>query len=617
MPQIDADRSSVEKQAANSYAAYQQYKAKHGGKSKDEKKLENEVGGILNLIPAFFKIVGKSIDEIEAVAFGPHITGVMNHMVTLLESTTNWIGFIADHKSLAISEALEGVGTPIFSSLVEESMGISIGGGGGQSDAAIKTIKRAVGFCLILPYAAASLSFAGKLLLAERFPESINESLGKLGEELGINFMLGTLFENIFEQATGRPLEEAINRQVHPNRLDMMMIRALARQHHISEGTFHTKLNDLGYPDDLKEVILKLDDNQLSPSELQTAYLNGGLHEGDIETYLHHLGYSDQDVAIIKNNYITHAETGAKSVYRSAARRAFIDQHIDEGAFRGILAGIGDTQTSIDMEVSAGKLSQTTSAQHESMSTIKQMYQHGILDPAPTHKALADLGYDDGQISNLIKLWDDTTKAKSKQIPIGRILAYRAADILSVPDTVSRLVSLGYRPQDAQFLADNPRTVVQGAKATIHPSSVGAAVRDGLMDTATGLTTLKSAGLSDAEADLEMKVASFQYNKQHKKVVGQKHLSTGEIHTIVKAGLASWGWAEGYLESIGYDPVDATMLASAFAEPITPPLGAGETPYPTPGGGSGAGGTTYYNFAGTSLSGTVDSGGVPPIGTGG
>lgn len=482
------------------------------------------------------------------------------------------------------------IGDDFVQWFLEDALGVKLDEPKIDASEAKETLGKLASFLFQVPFIVAGINFTGRLFMGDRWEGLVGEELSKFTEELGLNWMMGTLLETIFEQAVGRPLEEVINIQKLPNRLDMMTLRALARQHHIKDEEFNWELTKQGYPENLRTLIKKLDESQLPVTDIQAAWLMGTISRADAEKYFGSLGYSDADIKTLMDVYINHASTQADTIYRDTARTLFTEDRITESQFVSILNQTKTPKEAIKTEVAAIQLQKQTGRLLLSVATIHKLWQENIMKDQDAESALIQHGYNHNDASDLIQSWREDNKSKHHTITSSKVLQYLVSGIMSPQDAYNRLISLGFDPQDASFLVAHPSAAGTHHPYTLKPTTVIQAYEDGIIDLTATLRQLSALNVNPIEQGDMLKIANWRLHNKKVKPVTPKALDKADIHDAFKEGIIDEVTAESMLEDIGYSSSDAHFVAYVWLvkqnpEALTPSLPGGALPQTPLGGG--------------------------------
>lgn len=464
-----------------------------------------------------------------------------------------------------IGQIEQDIGGPLFEALVAAPTGISdLGAPGNQEHDAVVMIKRMLGFGMALPLLAGELELPMKALLGDNLGSKIFEAIKDMPHELGINFFLGTVMEEIFSTAVRAPLEEAIAEKSRPARLEWPQLRALARTHVMSDDQLNEFLRRAGFRDQDIGFIKALDRTLLPVGDLQQAYIDGVLDEGTVRGKLNELGFNPEDIEIIVQIYLVRATTEASSTYRTVARSAFATGDISESQFRAILAQIHVPPQSIDLEVAAVSLERTVGRTHLTAAELQKLWTEGALTQGQVEQQLSSIGYDADSISELLTLWTTNAKAGKNVLTVSRVLAYFMGDVINDQEAYDLLIADGVSPQQATFLIQHPKAQTSTFAHKLSPGTIVSAYKDGVISIDDAKAKLISAGTAPDEANLQLQVAQAELAKGGKPKQSAKQLSIAEVESAVKLGLGTYTWAVRQLGVIGYSDNDALLIVAEW-----------------------------------------------------
>ena len=231
----------------------------------------------LDLISEVTGLIGSTFSDltklVHAVGHAPAIDGIEHIMGSAFGNTSKGIQHILEHPGDIgswMQEADAEVGTPFVWAILTGALGLDLSKAHEKlhfptakqvanwehkqssldvdATRAIDALGKLVAFVIGANLVFAGIGGVAKLVLADRWESFIDNSLAHMGDQLGLNWALGETLGELMQVLTMRQLEEFANVQVHPNRLDMPVLRMLARQHHITQEQFWAGLDLQGYP---------------------------------------------------------------------------------------------------------------------------------------------------------------------------------------------------------------------------------------------------------------------------------------------------------------------------------------------------------------------------------
>jgi hypothetical protein len=429
----------------------------------------------------------------------------------------------------------------------------------------LNALARMVGFILTTNITFAVVGLISKFVLAQRYHEGVDRMLGGIGEQLGLGWASGTALSGLFETAMLPPLEESINVQFHPRRLDMMLLRQLARQHHINLDEFWAGLDLQGYPDSLKALILKMDTNQLLPADLQALWALGTMSRDGIKAYLRGVGYSDTDIEHLLTLWVDHAETQELALYRTEIRTVFLEGKITKEQFKDAYAELMQSphtpsnppwlgkytyasapeqiRMNIDMAVANAEFAIEWGRTSVTAAQVEKLLKAGEITDGEARKRLRSLGYDDADIHSVMQVFKAPPLAGKPGVTSAKILAYTKSGVFTNSEAYHKLMALGMDAKDAEFLAWNPDVKAGPWYPPFNVGTIIAAYIDGTLETDEVKPKLEQAGLNPEEAALEAERAYHTiYYSQHPKLMTAKEESNWQhewitsLKTIYAAG---------------------------------------------------------------------------------
>lgn len=471
--------------------------------------------------------------------------------------------WVAEAIAGPIGEAERIMGQPLFELLIRAPAGVALSAEAGAQEAqAVQMVQRMIGFATALPFAISGLKSGLNAAMGGNAPAALLDAIGKIPEDLGVNWALGTVMANIFELSTGRPLAEAINKQTRPFRFEWPQVRALLRQGHITEAEASTLFANIGIRDSDMGLAQKLDRVLLSLGDLQQAYLYGLKDEAWIRDYLGVAGLDDEDIDVAVALYLTRAQTTGAGELRSVAQRGYLEDHLSEAQYRALLTSANVPKDSIDLEVEAANLTKQWGRLSLTVSEVKTAFQAGRIDSHGAMAHLLESGYTEEDAQTIIDSWAVAAKVGKLRLSESRILSYLLGGIYTRAQAYAALLASGMRADDAAFLADNPSSFGGVFRYPLSAPTILAALKAGDIDDARARELLAGLNMAPAEIDLRVKVAEHGGRRATAPVAGSKVLSEAEILELLRFGLAAPSWALTELSRRGYSDADAGALVA-------------------------------------------------------
>lgn len=498
---------------------------------------------------------------------------------TFFSIVGNGIGKESSYAVHLLSEGVgafdKDIGRLIVQPLIEGTMGVNYATLMADSSGAVATLEGAVGFSLVLDGTVSAIDSIIKPLFGDRAPEFILDSIRKIPQSVGMEYFLGITLANTFEKAVGTPLEEAINIQVLPSRLDLQTVKMALRQHKMSVAQADTYRQKLGFPLDDWNTFLQLGESILPITDIQSAYEYGLMSEAEINTYLEGQGYSDSDITLMTALYLHNSETSGGEIYRQVARTAYMSNAITSSNFITILTEAGVPANSITMELKALDLQKSIGLKQLNANDIKALYDQGDISSNEVESRLADIGYVANDIALIMKEWDIGTILTGPKATAKMIIRYLRSGIITEANARTYLEQLNIRSQDVDAILANPDMLGSGYTHILSESTILSAFKDGVLTTDQAMTDLAEIGVNPDDASKQLQIAIYQgIHKRVPKSTG-KLLDVAQIEAAVKYGIGTYAWAIRQLISIGFSNADAETLAATYNAEFTgaPPDG--------------------------------------------
>jgi len=466
-------------------------------------------------------------------------------------------------------------GRLILQPLVEGSMGVDYGELQRDSAGAVNTLEGAIGFSLVLDGVVAGIDAIIKPLFGDRAPEFILDSIKNIPQSLGMGYFLGLTLSNTFEVAVGTPLQEAINIQKSPSRLDIQTIRQALRMHKMTDAQATAYRAKLGYPEADWATFLELGTSVLALTDLQVAYEHGLMSDGEIKTYLESQGFSDFDINLMMEVYLNNSETAGGNIYRTVARTAYLENAISSEQFSGILTIAKVPKNSITLELAALDLQKSIGLKQLSAGDLKVALEVGDLSLSEVESKLKDLGYSSSDIELIIKEWQGGGSVMKPTVSAKTVIRYYNSKVISRDQAVQLLSVMGISSTDIESMLNGGGIIGSGYAHIYSPATVISAYKDGVVDVDSARTLLEKIGVEPETVTLMLTIAFYQMTHKTKKASGVKSITAGDLNEAYKLGLGSDAWLIREYVNIGYSQDNATLLSAIEVTKVTgnPPIG--------------------------------------------
>jgi hypothetical protein len=458
----------------------------------------------------------------------------------------------------------------------------------------VETTDKMLSFVFALQYGIAAVDHIGKGVFANRWPETLSETIAKIPEEMGLSWALGLVIDESFKTAVGRSLEEGINRQKRGNRIEWPQIRIALKQHILEQFTINGQneivpnpgganeeqgkavyrrlLENQGFPDWTIDVLDKLADAQLPVGDLQQMYLRSIMTGDEVKAYLTQLGFNAEDSARLYDMYIKKAETESSATLRSTARALFTNNLIDETRYRAILSQVDYPEMLIADDIEAITLLHETGRIQTSLTSIKSQYLHKTITPEVATGMLKSLNYTDEAIRNLFTAWDLGPVHAQHGLSQAKILSYLISGLLTPADAHTKLIALNVDPDTAEFLIQHPTASNGVRQHTLTTGMIAQAYAEGAINQAELPALYKKIGVTDDALNYYVQQAIWKRSHYKAAPGHQNTLSDAEIRAAFKVGLMDQHTATTYLEHNGWSSDDALLLLEITNKgPITTP----------------------------------------------
>lgn len=429
-----------------------------------------------------------------------------------------------------------------------------------QAQRGVRTTDQLIGFTMVLPFAIAIIQLAGKLPLAGRFAEMALEAVKQLPEEMGLSWAMGLTLEKGFEAAVGTSIERAILKQSKPNEPEWPIVRTMLRQHVISDDKLQEVLENSGFSNEWITAIKALESAPLPVGDIQALYQQGLIQDTDLDELLVPLAFSDKNRELVKQLYITKAETASGAEIRTVWRTLFRNGQVSEQEYRDKLASVNFPQRLIDDDVQAVKDELSYGWKLQSIAVIKSDYLHHPGTGPQAVSKLQGIGYSHDDAQAMVASWTAPPIRREHGLTESQTLKYLLAGILDQNQARTNLLAAGVDPTTVQFLLNHPTVVSQAKPVRLTPALVTQAFVNGYITQDQYYAKLQDVGLKGDVLDYTYRNGIWKYNHHHVPQSGTATLDKGEIREAYKFGLIDEQEAMTRLGNLGYGATDALLL---------------------------------------------------------
>jgi hypothetical protein len=483
-----------------------------------------------------------------------------------------------------IGEAERDIGAPLLKTVLAGGLGIELSDTSGQARDAVRMIERAMGFAAGLPAVVGPIAGFLDTKFGTHAPKGLTNALRELPHEMGLSFFLGTTLASIFETATMQPLREAINVQVHPARLELMMIVRLLKQRRISEVDARDALDKAGLrPEDI-ERLLVLDDIFLTPSELGEAWITGRMSDDELTGNLSGIGYDDRAQGLLRSQWIETSQAEGAAMLKGIMRSAFIDNHVTEGQLVATLQGLNVPAPAITLEIEALKLQKDFSVTKESTATIKALFQKGEITDAEAIQRLVENGNSAATAQDFITVWVDESVKKKPVIGQATILRFLHTGVINAERALQMFTDNGVSAETSMLLIQSQGILDGVVKHELNEAAYVAAYQADVISVDELRAGLAALQLPATRIDLVTRTEVNKKNRRNKVKAPVKALSEGDVRKAVHYGTALPSWGIRELVTLGYTEQDAELIVVTeimeYIQATHPVIGPDGTPVP-------------------------------------
>lgn len=343
-----------------------------------------------------------------------------------------------------------------------------------------------------------------------------------------------------------------------------------------------------------------------SETDLRDAFLRGFLTEADHDLFLGYLGYSPNNIAIIKELYFNPAPPSdlvrflVREVYDPQQRQTLqLDGDYPAAAdaeFRKV--GLDETQArnywaahwqlpspsqvyemlhrgqvsppEVDAYLKAADYSPAWRSKLAAISynvpgriDLRRMYAAGVFDEARVLKGYKDLGYTDADAAALTQFAKHQAAGNVTELPRGVLLEGYREGTLSRPDATAHFLQLGFTQPEASFMMDLEDLKNAHELQSLNENVIEADLKAGVVNEAQAMGALSALGVPARRAGLL--VALWRSRHAAKTAT----LTVGHIQHAIREKLIPDAFGFQRLQALGYNQGDAAMLL-ALAHPQAP-----------------------------------------------
>lgn len=447
-----------------------------------------------------------------------------------------------------------------YTAFLKFGLGIEVDKFSDDAQKGVDTTDMLIGFTIALQYGLAILEVFGEGIFANRWAKPLIESISKIPEEMGLSWAMGMNIEEAYAVAVGKSIEEEINYQKRPNRIEWPVLRQVLKQKPYERDKIRELLQHQGFPEYQVDFIMELTDAEIPVGDLQQLYLYGLLKAEDIPDRIKRLGFSDDNANLLDKLYILKANTPSGSELRSTYRQLFQAQLVDEDTYRNILAQTNTPPLEIENDIAAIKALLKYGHVNESTAVIKARRIHNIIDDGEAVTKLKQLGLTDEAAADMVASWLLPPIHPKHGLSQARILSYYISGVLTAQEAAAQLQDSGLNSNAINLLIAHPNAHPQVTIHRLTPSFVITAYLDGAIGEPELRDKFTLAGVPDSDLDYWVTIAHYRYTHRKQSSGGTVALTKGEIIDAFKYGIYDEQQALTQLEHLNYDTTNATIL---------------------------------------------------------
>jgi Holliday junction resolvasome RuvABC DNA-binding subunit len=282
----------------------------------------------------------------------------------------------------------------------------------------------------------------------------------------------------------------------------------------MNEATLRERLTVLGYNEaDIAYLVqLSSPEAPAEPRLLTLAHTQAALREGLIETSeftgrLEAMGYPPEDISILVDLTQPEEIVGVKVLSVSQLQRAFRQGIIAEGELRAGLSDRGYTPDVVDVLVALSQPAVAVRARELTVSQLQRAFRQGLLSESQLHGRLLELGYSAEAADVLVELARPAEEAQPRELTVSQLQRALREGLLPEAEVQAQLTSLGYSAgavstiialaHPEELVKERDLSVAQGQRA----------FREGLISEEELRRRLADLGFSSLDVDILVELA--------------------------------------------------------------------------------------------------------------
>lgn len=299
-------------------------------------------------------------------------------------------------------------------------------------------------------------------------------------------------------------------------RLSLSMLLDAYAKNVITENELAERLRLLGYSAEDAEIIMKTyveqkqeETRRIYLSKMEKAFKEGLIEEAKYRQYLAELGYAEDDINLMIQLAKLDMEEKVRSVTKSQLDKAYKEQVIDEVQYRKEMLELGYTEDAIQMYLKTMDAELKPKFRQINVNTLKEAYKKAVISEGQFKAKMRELGYKPEDVDIIIKTMKETGEKVEKQPSISALMSAVRKGIITPVEMKKQLMQIGYSEEVASMYVRLATAKEEKKTRTLSKSEILKAFKKGLMDVEDAISRLMQLGYSpdDAELLLVMEVA--------------------------------------------------------------------------------------------------------------
>jgi hypothetical protein len=279
---------------------------------------------------------------------------------------------------------------------------------------------------------------------------------------LGLGFLGWQTLAPLLSSGLQPKLERYYKDLYRPTRLGINDYWLLLAAGEIDANEFTKVFREAGYRDSDITAYLRVNYRSLTDGEIKDLISDGLLTKQDALLEYIKRGYNPKFAPALLNHALQTETDSEKGPTLTQARTAYKEGLRTEAEFRVLLKSLGYNQEAVNLEVAIQNQAIEDSERSLTINQLREAFVDKVISEGEAKYELAQLDYDSLDTERLIRTWQAALKPKVLTLNQSSIKAAWRNNVISYPDAINKLTSIGYTAVDAKLIMD---TAVAEAQA--------------------------------------------------------------------------------------------------------------------------------------------------------